>query len=181
VTFTTTTGANDIEAALKDFLLLEASGWKGLAGTAIVNDPAIRDFVRQAVTALAADDRARIDGMFLNGQAIAACVTLTSGNTAWCWKIAYNEGVSRASPGVQLVLELTSDLLSKPAPTRVDSCATADHPMIGHLWRERLTLSDRLIALRPSAMPFVVTRGLETLRRSSIATAKAVRDRLRRR
>ena len=32
VTFTTTRGAPDIEAALKDFLVLEASGWKGLAG-----------------------------------------------------------------------------------------------------------------------------------------------------
>jgi hypothetical protein len=180
VTFTTTTGTEGIEAALKDFFVLEASGWKGLAGTAIVNDPALRDFVRAAVTALAADERARIDRMFLNGRAIAASVTLSSGNTAWCWKIAYNEGVSKFSPGVQLVHELTADLLSQPAPLRVDSCATAGHPMIDHVWRERLTMSDRLIALRPSAMPFAVMRGIETLRRSAIAGAKTVRDRLRR-
>jgi CelD/BcsL family acetyltransferase involved in cellulose biosynthesis len=181
VTFTTTTGTEGIEAALKDFFVLEASGWKGLAGTAIVNDPALRDFVRAAVTALAADERARIDRMFLNGRAIAASVTLGSGNTAWCWKIAYNEGVAKFSPGVQLVHELTADLLSQPAPLRVDSCATAGHPMIDHVWRERLTMSDRLIALRPSAMPFAVMRGIETLRRSAIAGAKAMRDRIRKR
>ena len=44
VTFTTTRGAPDIEAALKDFLVLEASGWKGLAGTAIVSEPSVKKF-----------------------------------------------------------------------------------------------------------------------------------------
>ena len=51
--------------------------------------------------------------------------------------------------------------------------------MIDHVWRERLALSDRLIALRPSALPFALACRIETLRRSAIAAAKAVRDRLR--
>ena len=59
---------------------------------------------------------------------------------------------------------------------RFDSCATPDHPMIDHVWRERLALSDRLIALRRSAMPFALTCWIETLRRSAIAAAKALRD-----
>ena len=46
VTADTVTDAADIEAALKDFMVLEASGWKGIAGTAMVNDPAIRTFVQ---------------------------------------------------------------------------------------------------------------------------------------
>ena len=41
VAVTTATGAPDIEGALKDFMVLEASGWKGRAGTAIVSNPAI--------------------------------------------------------------------------------------------------------------------------------------------
>jgi hypothetical protein len=106
-------------------------------------------------------------------------VMLASGDTAWCWKIAYNEGVSRASPGVQLVLDLTESLLAEPAPARVDSCATADHPMIDHIWRERLSLGDRLIALRPSLVPFGLTRGIETLRREAIKAAKTLRNRIR--
>jgi hypothetical protein len=104
----------------------------------------------------------------------------SSGDTAWCWKIAYSEGVARFSPGVQLLLDLTASLLAQPKPARVDSCATADHPMIDHIWRERLPLHDRLIALRPSAVPFPLARGIETLRRSAIAAAKALRDRIRR-
>jgi CelD/BcsL family acetyltransferase involved in cellulose biosynthesis len=179
VTFSTATGA-DIGAALKDFLVLEAGGWKGVAGTAIVSDPAVRSFVEAAVRALAGAGRARIDRLFLNGTAIAASITLTSGDTAWCWKIAYSEGVAQSSPGVQLMLDLTESFVAAPAPVRVDSCAVADHPMIDHIWRERLPLHDLLVALRPSAVPFALTCRIEGTRRAAIAAAKALRNRLRR-
>jgi CelD/BcsL family acetyltransferase involved in cellulose biosynthesis len=181
VTFRTAARPDDMAEALKDFLVLEASGWKGLAGTAIVNDPAVKNFVQQAVAGLAAEGQAQIDRLFLNGTAIAATITLTSGDTAWCWKIAYNEGLSRFSPGVQLVCDLTDSLLAAPQPSSVDSCATPDHPMIGHLWREKLALSDRLIALKPSVTPFSVSCAMESARRSARTAAKSLRDRLRRR
>jgi CelD/BcsL family acetyltransferase involved in cellulose biosynthesis len=178
VTFTTVTAPQDIAPALQDFLVIEASGWKGLAGTAAIADPAIRHFVESAVAALAAEGKARVDRICLNGRAIAVYVTLLSGNTAWCWKTAYTEGLGRSSPGVQLALDLTEALLKESAVERVDSCATADHPMIDHIWRERLALCDRLIALRPAPLLFRLACRLETLRRGVIATAKAVRARL---
>ena len=181
LTLATATGPAGVEAALKDFLVLEASGWKGIAGTAIVNDPAVKNFVQSAVLALAAGGQVRIDRLLFNGMAIAASMTLASGDTAWCWKIAYNEGLSRSSPGVQLTCSLTESLLAAAQPLRVDSCAIAPHPMIDHIWRERLALNDRLIALRPAAVPFALACRIEALRRSAIASAKAVRERLRRR
>ena len=179
VSFAQASSPDDIGAALKDFLVLEASGWKGAAGTAIVNDPAVRAFVENAVIGLAAEGHARIDRMLLNGRAIATTITLQSGDTAWCWKIAYSEGVARFSPGVQLVCELTGRLMTEPGVARVDSCAAADHPMIDHIWHERLALSDRLIALRPSVMPFALACQMERLRRGAIVAAKQVRSRLR--
>jgi CelD/BcsL family acetyltransferase involved in cellulose biosynthesis len=181
VTFDTVTSADGIAAALQDFLVLEASGWKGVAGTAIVDEPAVKTFVQTAVSSLAAEGHARIDRMLLDGKPIAATVTLQSGDTAWCWKIGYNEGMARFSPGVQLVCELTEKLAADQRVARTDSCATADHPMINHIWRERLSLSDRLIALKSSAIPFPLASGMESLRRYGIATAKDLRDRIRRR
>jgi hypothetical protein len=78
---------------------------------------------------------------------------------------------------------LTSELVEDTVVVRTDSCATADHPMIDHLWRERLALANRLIAVRARA-PFSVVRRLEGLRSAAIAGAKSirkgVRDRLRR-
>jgi hypothetical protein len=72
---------------------------------------------------------------------------------------------------VMLSVELTADLLDDANVLRADSCATANHPMIDHLWRERLLLADRLIGVRgPTA--FAVARRLEGLRTAAIARAK---------
>ncbi len=53
--------------------------------------------------------------------------------------------------------------------------------MIDHVWRERLSLADRLMSVGPGAsLDFRLAGGLERLRRGAIAAAKAVRDLARR-
>ena len=175
-----TTSAAVIGEALSDFLRLEAHGWKGRAGTAADANEDIRRFIDTAVAELAGQGKVRIDRLRLDGEAIAAAVTLRSGAMAWTWKIAYDETFARSSPGVQLMLDVTEALLADSSIGRVDSCATADHPMIDHLWRERLALCDRLIAVRPAPFTFALACRLEGLRRMAISTAKMVRDRMRR-
>jgi len=167
-------------AALGDFLSLEAAGWKGRAGTAARSDERIRTFLENAVTGLAREGKARISRLRAGGRPIAAIVTLQSGATAWCWKIAYDEAFARFSPGVLLLLEETQALLDDPGIACADSCATADHPMIDHVWRERVGLADRLVRLGPQgelAFAFVCT--LEHLRRAAIAGLKRARELLR--
>ena len=169
-----------VTAALADFLALEASGWKGRAGTAARTDDAVRSFMEQAVTELAREHKAEVARLTLAERPIAALVTLRSGDTAWCWKIAYDEAFARASPGVQLILEATRALLADRSIVRVDSCATAGHPMIDHIWRERLALADHLVRPGPGRQfAFALAYTLERARRAAIACAKRLRDRLR--
>jgi hypothetical protein len=163
--------------ALSDFLTLEASGWKGRGGSAAAQHGAHHTFMRDALTALAAEGNARIDALMHNGHPLATTIALRSGTSAWFWKIAYDEDFARASPGVQAALDLTDSMLAQPDILRVDSCATAGHPMIDHLWRERLALGDLLIAPSAAALAQLrIARPLETLRRVLIATAKTVRS-----
>ncbi len=171
----------EIAAALEDFLTLEAGGWKGRAGTAAREHAQVLIFMRSAVAALAAAGDARIDRLIHRGKPIAATITLRSGATAWLWKIAYDENEARASPGVQLTLDLTASLLADATVARVDSCATADHPMIDHLWRERLALADWLIAPGPRSVAYRLARPLETARRAAYGAAKWLRGMVRRR
>jgi CelD/BcsL family acetyltransferase involved in cellulose biosynthesis len=168
-------------AALGDFLALEAAGWKGRAGTAARTDDNIRAFMEKAVTELARAGKARIARLIAGGRPIAALVTLQSGTTAWCWKIAYDETFARYSPGVQLLLETTQELLDDPNVARADSCATAGHPMIDHVWRERLGLADQLIRVGPRQPAFWVAGTLERARRAVINGLKGLRDLARRR
>ena len=180
VTTETAGAAPQLTAALADFLALEASGWKGRAGTAARHDDAIRQFVEQAVTALAAEGKAGVARLALDGRAISAIVTLRSAGGAWCWKIAYDEAFARCSPGVQLLLDVTQELLDDPAVVRADSCATPDHPMIDHVWRERLVLADWLVSVGPcSATAFAGVCALETARRAAIDAARSIRNRVR--
>ena len=165
--------------ALTDFMALEAAGWKGRAGGAARADSATEAFMREAVTALATKGDARVDRLIHDGHPVAVSITLRSGYAAWFWKITYDEAFARASPGVQLTLDLTRDLIADAALAQTDSCATAGHPMIDHLWKERLTLCDMLIAPSAASMAKVrIARPLEALRRAAIAAAKKMRDRL---
>lgn len=167
--------------ALLDFLSLEASGWKGRAGTAAQRHDAVRCFVVEAVTALAAEGKASVSRLALDDRAIAVIVTLRSGDEAWCWKIAYDETFSRASPGVQLLIDVTEALLNDASVARADSCATADHPMIDHVWRERLVLSDRLMCVaKCDPTLFAHLCRMESIRRKAIDTLRRLRNLLRR-
>jgi hypothetical protein len=63
---------------------------------------------------------------------------------------------------------------------RTDSCAIAGHPMIDHLWPERMAVADLFIGLRPGGhgLPAAVIR-LERLRRNLRGAAKHVYYRLK--
>jgi hypothetical protein len=173
-------GTSAIGGAIDNFLALEAAGWKGRAGTAAAGHSDLQRFVRKAVAGLTAEGKATIDRLFVDGRAIAAAIVLRSGRSAWFWKIAYDEAFARFSPGVLLSVALTEALLEDLGVVQADSCATADHPMIDHIWRERLPLCNRLVGVRQQA-PFAIVRRLEALRSAAIAGAKSVRDNLQHR
>jgi CelD/BcsL family acetyltransferase involved in cellulose biosynthesis len=177
--FTTATEPETVAGAIEDFFKLETRGWKGKAGTAAALHDDIRNFIASAVSGLAAESKVAINRIFIDGSAIAVTIMLRSADTAWFWKIVYDEKFAQHSPGVVLAFAVTEDLVEDTTLVRADSCATADHPMIDHVWRDRLTLCDRLIAVRPQAS-FSSVRRLEMLRNAAIAAAKAVRNQMHR-
>ena len=178
--FETAREPSAINMVLAQFLVLEASGWKGRAGTAMHHNAGIRVFMEKAIPELAQNGNASIARLVLDGETIAALILLKSQDTIWAWKIAYDENVARASPGVQILLHATQALLDDPAITQADSCAAAGHPMIDHIWRERLDVADRLIRIGPDGRAaFAITCKLESLLRTAITLAKRVRARIR--
>ena len=97
---------------------------------------------------------------------------LRSADTAWFWKIVYDEKFAQYSPGVVLTFAVTE------APRRgyhagpYQFLRRRRSSTIDHIRRERLTLCDRLIAVRP-ADPFASVRRLEMSRNAAIAATKA--------
>ncbi len=177
--FTTATGPEAVGQAADDFCELEARGWKGEAGTAVLHHEDIHRFMKSAMVGLAQQGKASVSRILIDGRPIAMAIILRSGDTAWVWKIAYDEDYAQYSPGVVLMLAVTEDLVEDATLLRTDSCAVPNHPMIDHIWRERLGLCDRLIGVR-SSTALATARRLERLRRAATSVAKSVRERFHR-
>ncbi len=176
--FTTASEPATVAAAIEDFFVLEASGWKGEAGTAAAHHEEVTSFIKTALPALAAEGKVAMHRLLLDGRAIAAAITLHSGDTAWYWKTAYDEQFARFAPGVLLSAALTEELADDAAVARTDSCAAPGNATLDHIWSERLALCNRMIAVRPEA-PFARACRLETLRTTTIAAGKSIRRHMR--
>lgn len=157
--------------AVERFLSLEARGWKGTAGTALLASPDRTAFARAITRGLAGRELCRVDSLLLDGEPIATAVILRAGDSDFLWKIAYREDVARVSPGVQLVLRITQAQSGDGRIALTDSCAVPDHPMIDRLWRDRLALCDVAVATRPGR-GFHLAIATERLGRRLRSTAK---------
>jgi CelD/BcsL family acetyltransferase involved in cellulose biosynthesis len=148
VRFSISASPQQTEAALDAFMKLEAAGWKGKRGTALGAKEGLSKFIKEAARKLAPQGRFEVATLTRGADVIAAGLVVRHGERAYFFKTAYDERLSKCSPGVQLTLELTKHFCADETLTSVDSTATADHPMINHIWKGRLGLSETLIPLR---------------------------------
>ncbi|WGR74072.1 MULTISPECIES: GNAT family N-acetyltransferase [unclassified Bradyrhizobium] len=139
---------DEIGPALETFLQLEASGWKGKRGTALIQDAGDATFIRRAVPALAETAQCEIVSLRAGLTPVAAGIVLRHQDRAFFFKLGVDERFAKNSPGVQLTVELTRHLCADPAIANADSTANADHPMINPIWRGRFAIGDVLIPLR---------------------------------
>lgn len=139
---------DEIRPALETFLQLEASGWKGKRGTALIQHAGDSTFIRRAVPALADTAQCEIITLRAGTTPVAAGIVLRHQDRAFFFKLGIDESFAKYSPGAQLTLDLTRHLCADPAIASADSTASADHPMINPIWRGRFAIGDVLIPLR---------------------------------
>ncbi len=158
---------------LDAFLKLEKAGWKGRAGTAIACRAPLQRFVVDTMHAHAAESRLRFWQLDMDDRPVASLFGFLAGSTLWLGKIAYDETLARHSPGALLMIEATRHILQDDAIIFADSSADPDHPMIDHLWKQRLEMADILITaprLSPTSARAVIAA--ERARRAMRERAK---------
>jgi len=161
---------------IDSFIALEQAGWKGEAGTAIGQSDALTRFVRASLAELDAAGKLMTWSMALDGKPVAMMFGVRNGATASIVKMAHDESLNRFSPGQLLILEATRTLFDHDEIMFADSCAAPGHPMIDHLWKDRLEVRDVLIGNPHKAFamfPFI--HALERARRSTFQHLKALR------
>lgn len=130
----------------EDFLALEHSGWKGTAGSALGSHQATTRLFKEALSGAATQGKLERLTLTLNDEPIAMLINFLTPPGAYSYKTAFDERFARYSPGV-LVQRENLDLLEHGEVRWCDSCASADHPMIDHIWRERRPVGRISIAI----------------------------------
>lgn len=136
----------DLAGHIKAFLEVEASGWKGQRGTAILNNRTAAQGLAAGLAAMHTQGKVRFWTLRLDGKPLASLFALVDGGEATLGKIGYDQAYAKFSPGVLLIVEATRSMFAEPGLSLVDSNAIPDHPMIDRIWRDRITCMDVVIA-----------------------------------
>lgn len=97
---------SSVEAQLAEAMQVEAAGWKGRAGSAMLTHPRLRVFFGQLARRLARQGKLRLCFLRLDGTPIAMQIGAVHGGRWWVLKIGYDERWAEYSPGVQLMWDV---------------------------------------------------------------------------
>ena len=98
--------AGDLAAELKAGLELEAQGWKGERGTAILSSPDTEQFYNDVAERFQQTDELRLSEMRFGDRLVAFDICLLVGGRLYLLKTAYDESMRKLAPG--LVLRLST-------------------------------------------------------------------------
>jgi hypothetical protein len=140
------TGSQDVARWADDFLAIEASGWKGAAGSALACDDATEAVFRDCLAAAAKWGRLARLSLILNGKPIAMLSTFIAPPGAFGFKTAFDEAYAPYSPGFLLEREYLA-VLKRFGIGWCDSCAAPNHSVMNRIWQERRTVGRVSIAI----------------------------------
>jgi CelD/BcsL family acetyltransferase involved in cellulose biosynthesis len=112
-----------LPAAYDEFVALEAAGWKAREGSALRFRPVWR---RVQGNYLAEAPSAQVRSLRIGGQLAASQLSVTSGRSLALMKVAYDEELSRLSPGNVLMADLVEACCEDPGIDRIDCVVWQD-------------------------------------------------------
>jgi CelD/BcsL family acetyltransferase involved in cellulose biosynthesis len=144
---------HDDDAAARRFLDLEAAGWKGQRGTALLTAAGAPEFFAEMYRRLSERGAAELVFLEAGGTVCAARCNLRAGGVLFCFKVAHDESLRSFSPGMQLELLMIDRFHADASLTRMDSCTDRDSELFNRIWPDRRELVDIMVpTARPSAI-----------------------------
>lgn len=132
--------ADDVVAWTEEFMRLEASGWKGRAGSALGCREDDRRFVAEVFGEAFRRDRLLITGLDLDGRPLARHCMFTAGGGSFTFKIAYDETYASCSPGILAEVDNVRQFMETPGLRWIDSNTAPENKSYGRVWKDRRTI-----------------------------------------
>jgi CelD/BcsL family acetyltransferase involved in cellulose biosynthesis len=154
--------------AVADFLRLEASGWKGEAGSAFAMVPGHAELFERLCENFERRGRLQLLALEAGERRVAMKCNFLAGDAIFCFKIAFDGSLGKYSVGMQLEIDNVSRFHERTDAAWMDSCADADNAMINRLWPDRRTIEALLVPASPLRGRLVA---------GGVAAAAAVRSR----
>ncbi|HEV2664880.1 MAG TPA: GNAT family N-acetyltransferase [Blastocatellia bacterium] len=137
---------DDVAVWIKEFLQLEASGWKGREGGALALNEAERNYFEAVVAEAFRRGQLMMLAVRLDGRPIAYKCGFLAGSGLFTFKIAFDENYARHSPGVLLEVENIRRLHTQSRIEWADSCAGPFDSMFKRLWPSRRMIRDVIVS-----------------------------------
>jgi CelD/BcsL family acetyltransferase involved in cellulose biosynthesis len=97
---------DSLEEELDEGFRVEASGWKGRAGTAIVSSPATEAFYREVAHEFERRDELRLSRIRLDGKTVAFDLCILHERRLYLLKTGFDEDFRRLAPGLVMRLSI---------------------------------------------------------------------------
>ena len=160
--------ADDIVTWRDEFLRLEASGWKGEAGSALASREQDRRFAIEVIDEAFRRGRLLITGLDLDGRALARHVAITALDGAICFKIAYDETYAKFAPGFVAEADNVRQFVENPGPRWIDSNTSRENTSYGRIWKDRRTVQSIAVGARGAGRVAVAVLPLLRLAKNTL-------------
>ena len=134
----------------EEFMRLEASGWKGRAGTAIGCREDDRQFFAEVFAEAHRRGRLAITGLDLGGRPLARHVMIDAGEGSFSMKLAYDEAHAAASPGMLAEVDNVRQFMEGDGPRWIDSNTARESQGYGRVWKDARTVQRIAVGIRPA-------------------------------
>ncbi|MDT8997935.1 GNAT family N-acetyltransferase [Paucibacter sp. APW11] len=120
----------DIAAGLKRYAALEASGWKGRAGTALSPESQQFGFYRDTMSDFAGDGRALVFELWFDDTLVASRLVLVGASRIVFLKTSYDENFADYSPGRLMLHHVMEHLFRHYPGRRLEFFTNADTDLL---------------------------------------------------
>jgi CelD/BcsL family acetyltransferase involved in cellulose biosynthesis len=138
--FNVLTSNDELVDWISDFLILEKSGWKGLAETALSTHTNEQKFFESIVRTAYSRKQLIFLALTLNGRPVSMRCGFRNEKGEISFKIAFDEKYSKFSPGALLELEHIKFACANNIDW-ADSCASPGSTLLERFWTEKLPIT----------------------------------------